>query len=519
MTKAFVYLIGAGPGDPDLLTLKGLACLQRAEVVIYDRLVSPRLLAYVHPEAELIYAGKAPEKHTYGQEEINRLLVSKARENKVVARLKGGDPFVFGRGGEEILTLKAHGIPFAVVPGVTSAVAVPAYAGIPVTHRGAASMFSVVTGNEDPAKATSSIPWGKLGGGQETLVFLMGMAKLPGIVARLLANGYPAQTPVAVVHRGTTARQRTLAGTLDDIVTRVQDHGLESPAVIIVGEVVKLREQLAWFEARPLFGKTVVVTRPLSQVTTMVSELEALGAEVYPFPTIKIAPLADYRRVDAALDNLKQYQWIIFTSVNGVTAFFKRLRYLERDIRELSGVQLGAIGPQTARALLDYGLKTACVPPEYRAEAIVSMFAGTNLTGQRVLLPRADIARRLLPEALRTMGALVDEVAIYRTVPGGGNVAELVDLLAQGAVDVLTFTSSSTATNFVSLLARKDLPALLKNVTIASIGPVTSATLAALGFPVHVEAEVYIAAGLVAALVAYFAKEGEVVVKHHQTHV
>ncbi len=333
-----VYLIGAGPGDPKLITLRGLECLQQAEVVIYDRLASPRLLTYVPALAERIYVGKGPDCHTLRQEEINQLLVRKAQEGKIVARLKGGDPFVFGRGGEEAEALVAAGIPFEIVPGITSAIAVPAYAGIPVTHRDYTSALAIVTGHEDPNKADSSIEWEHLTAAAGTLVFLMGLENLARIVQQLIKYGRSPKTPIALIRWGTRPEQEVVTGTLEDIAQKARDAKFTSPVVIIVGEVVQMREKLRWIEKRPFFGRRIAVTRSRAQASVLTKKLEALGAEVWEFPTIEIAPAADYGPLDACLRQLNTYQWIIFTSVNGVDAFFKRLR-------ETRGCAAAARGP------------------------------------------------------------------------------------------------------------------------------------------------------------------------------
>lgn len=500
MKTGIVYLVGAGPGDPGLITVKGLECIKKADVIVYDRLASPRLLVHAKPEAELIYVGKSPERHAMKQHEINQLLVEKAKQYPVVTRLKGGDPFVFGRGGEEAETLVEHGIPFEVVPGITSAVAVPAYAGIPVTHREATSNFAVVTGNEDPTKEDSNIAWDKLATGVGTLVFLMGMGNLSLICEKLMQYGRNPQTPVALIRWGTRPEQQTLVGTLQDIADKAQQANFKNPAVIIVGEVVKLRDKLAWFEKRPLFGKRVLVTRSREQASELSRCIEELGGEPWEFPTIQIAPPADYQPLDQAIANLSQYHWIIFTSVNGVKHFFNRLRELGRDIRSLQQAKICAIGPKTKEALEAYGLLVDYVPGEYRAEQIIAGLEGKVKPGERVLLPRADIARKILPQALTEMGAQVDDIITYRTVQGAGNAGLLREMLSNKQLNILTFTSSSTVRNFVNLIGSQNVPALLEGVTVASIGPITSATAKELGINVTVEAKEYTIKGLIQAI-------------------
>lgn len=500
MAKGMVYLVGAGPGDPGLITVKGLTCIRKADVLVYDRLASPRLLAYVRPDAEKIYVGKSPDRHAMVQEEINQLLVDKAGEGKIVTRLKGGDPFVFGRGGEEAELLVQNGLPFEVVPGITSAISVPAYAGIPVTHRGYTSTLAIITGNEDPGKDDSSIAWDKIATGAGTLVFLMGMGNLPGICARLMEFGRSPETPVALIRWGTRPEQRTLTGTLADIHDRAVDARFKNPAVIVVGEVVKLRDKLAWFENRPLFGKRVLVTRSREQASALSSAIEDLGGEPWEFPTIQIAPPEDFTPLDRAIDDVRSYRWVIFTSVNGVKMFFERMRAKRKDLRDLCDVRLCAIGPRTREELEERGLMVDYVPGEYRAEEIVEGLRGKVLPADRVLLPRADIARKLLPRALEDMGAVVHEVHAYRTIVGDGDAAAIRQSLADGEIHVVTFTSSSTVQNFVKLVGEEGLPSLMDKVIVASIGPITSRTARELGLRVDVEAQEYTIEGLVRAI-------------------
>ncbi len=500
MRKGMVYLVGAGPGDPGLITVKGLELIRKAEVIVYDRLVNPRLLAQAAPGAELIYAGKGPAGHAMTQQEINALLVERAARGKVVVRLKGGDPFVFGRGGEEAGALAEAGIPFEVVPGVTSALAVPAYAGIPVTHRDCSSTLAIITGNEDPAKESSRIDWDRIATGAGTLVFLMGMASLPHIASRLVACGRSPQTPVAVISWGTRAEQQTLVGTLADIAPRAREAGLANPAVIVVGEVVAFREKLAWFEKKPLFGKRVLVTRAREQAGAFSRAIEALGGEVVEFPAIRVVEPENCEALDAAIARLESYSWVVFTSVNGVHFFVRRLRQRGRDIRALYRAKICAIGPKTGQALESYALQVACIPGEYRAEALAASLRGKVKPGERVLLPRADLARKVLGDALSSLGAEVDEVAVYRTLPGEGDGRLVRDLLAAGRIHVVTFTSSSTVRNFVQLLQEPDLSRLLAGVTVACIGPVTARTAREVGLPVHIEARRYTVEGLIEAL-------------------
>jgi len=501
--QGVVYLVGAGPGDPGLITVKGLECIKRAEVLVYDRLASKRLLCYAPGECELIYVGKLPDRHTLRQEEINQLLVDKALAGKIVTRLKGGDPYVFGRGGEEAELLAQHHLPFEVVPGVTSAIAVPAYAGIPVTHRDFTASFAVITGHEDSAKDESAIAWDKVATGIGTLVFLMGVGNLPLIVEKLLEHGRPAATPAALIRWGTRPEQRTLIGTLATIVQKAEEAGFTSPAIIVVGEVVTLRDTLSWFEKKPLFGKRVVVTRSREQASDLSRRIEELGGEAFEFPTIAIAEPDDFAPLDAAIGQADSYDWLIFTSVNGVDAFFARLRHQGRDIRDLKGARLCAIGPKTKERLEGMCLQVEYVPAEYRAEAVLEGLQGKLKAGERVLLPRADMAREILPETLRTMGAEVDDVAAYRTVRGGGDARLLRELLAEKMIHYITFTSSSTVKNFVEALESIDLQTLLEGIKLVSIGPITSQAARDLGLSIDIEAQEYTIDGLVEALTRF----------------
>lgn len=505
-TQGKVYLIGAGPGDPGLLTLKGKACLETADVVVYDRLASDRLLGFARPGAEMVYVGKESSHHAMKQDDINALLVRLAGEGKVVARLKGGDPFVFGRGGEEADELRQHGLAFEVVPGVTSAIAAPAYAGIPVTHRGVASSFAVITGHEDPRKAVSAIRWDKLATATDTLLFLMGMENLPAIVEQLLANGRAPETPVALVRWGTTVRQEVLVATLATVAARVEETGFASPAVILVGEVANLRETLSWFEQQPLFGKKVVVTRARAQASKLSERLAELGAEPVEFPVIKVGPPEDEDKLSQAARQVGAYDWVVFTSANGVEAFFQALRKQGGDARSIGCTKVAAIGSETAEALARQGIRADLVPREFRAEGMLAAFP-EELAGQRVLVARAAEAREVLIEELRRRGAEVDEVAAYRTVmgEGGERAEELTRSLENGEVDAVTFTSSSTVKNLVALLGGQEQAVrLLKGVTLASIGPITSATARKMGLAVDVEAHEYTVAGLVEALAGHF---------------
>jgi len=499
-----VYLVGAGPGDPGLLTVKGLECIRKAEVLVYDYLASPALLKYAPETAERIYVGKKGGDHTLSQEEINALLVEKARTGRVVTRLKGGDPFIFGRGGEEAEVLVEAQIPFEIVPGVTSAIAAPAYAGIPLTHRSHTATVAFVTGHEDPTKETSGIDWPSLARGIGTVVFLMGVKNLPHIVAQLRTHGKPADTPAALVRWGSTTRQQTVSGTLENIVRRVEAAGLKAPAIIVVGTVASLREKLTWFERRPLLGRRILVTRARAQASDLVKRLTDLGAECLEFPTIEVVAPESWVPLDRALETLADYHWLVFTSVNGVSHFFQRLFERDLDVRALGHLKTACIGPSTAAGLRRFGITTDVLPESYRAESVVRAFADIAIEGCRVLLPRAAAARPVLPVELGRMGAAVDEIPVYRTLPVTADRNELIAELEAQSVDLVTFTSSSTVQNFKDLLPSQRFEDLIANLLTASIGPITSDTARDLGFRVDIEADVYTIDGLVEAILRHF---------------
>ena len=507
LKSAKVYLVGAGPGDHDLITVKGRRCIVQADVVIYDYLAAPDLLRYASPTAELIYVGKKGGDHTLSQEGINQLIVDKARAGNIVTRLKGGDPFIFGRGGEEAEILAEQQIPFEIVPGVTSAIAAPAYAGIPLTHRDYTATVAFVTGHEDPTRKDSRIDWAALAGGIGTIVFLMGVKNLPKIVGRLIENGRDPQTPVCLVRWGTRSDQKTVCGTLETIVAAVAQAGLKAPAVIVVGKVARLRPKLSWFENRPLFGRRIVVTRARAQASDLVSRLSALGATCLMAPAIEIVDPDDQQiaRLRGALADLDRYDWLVFTSVNGVDRFFRHLDEQGLDARALGHLKTATIGPATAARLRSHGLKSDLMPDNYRAESVVAAFGDHPMRDVRVLLPRAAQARPILPVALAEMGAHVDEIEIYATKPVAEAALALNQALADGAVDMVTFTSSSTVKNFVQMLPTDRIDTLLKAVKLASIGPITSQTAADQGLKIDIEAATYTIDGLVAAISGYFA--------------
>lgn len=505
--KGKVYLIGAGPGDPGLITVKGLACLRKADVVVYDYLANEHFLDSLKEEAERIYVGKKGGDHTFSQEQINSLIVSKAREGKVVARLKGGDPFIFGRGGEEAEELAAAGISFEIIPGVTSAIAVPAYAGIPLTHRDFTSTVAFITGHEDPTKEDSRIAWDKIATGAGTLVFLMGMGNLEKIANELMANGRSPETPVAVIRWGTLSEQDTTLGKLSDIAAIAAAKKIRPPVIILVGEVVSLREKLNWFESLPLFGRKILVTRAREQASELSDRLQQLGAMVVETPTIEIVPPRSWDDVDHCLARLDGYDWIVFTSANGVKFLVQRLVQVGRDIRDLKGPKICAIGPGTAQALRALKIRVDFVPLEYRAEAIFEGLGKENLNGKRILIPRAKVARDVLPSALRNSGAEVEVVEVYQTVCPREKEMGALDLLREKNVSAITFTSSSTVTNFVELVGKEDAAELTRGVTIACIGPVTAEKARTLGLTTTVMPREYTIPSLVEALVEHFYKE------------
>lgn len=501
-----MYLVGAGPGDPGLLTLKGKDCIAKADVVIYDNLANRAFLQHARQEAELVYVGKKGGCHTLAQEEINRLIVEKASQGLIVVRLKGGDPFIFGRGGEEAQELVRAGVAFEIVPGVTSAIAVPAYAGIPLTHRDHTSAVAFITGHEDPKKEGSSIHWESLSTCAGTLVFLMGVANLSAIVARLLDGGLSPDTPVAAIHMGTMAAQKTVVGTLSTISEIARKHDLHPPAVIVVGDVVRLREELDWFERRPLFGRRIVVTRAREQASAFLERLSLLGAECIEFPTIQILPPESWEALDKAIEVIDSYDWILFTSVNGAKYFLERLSALGKDVRDLKGIRIGAIGPKTAEVWIRMGIRPDLVPNEYRAEAVVESIGKWGVRGARVLLPRAAGAREVLPEELAKMGAQVQVVTTYRTLRPDQEKGRLREMLSKGEIDMVTFTSSSTVHNFIGMFDddQEELKTWMAKTAVACIGPVTASTAEHVGLRVRVMPSRYTIEALEESIVRYF---------------
>ena len=500
--KGKVYLVGGGPGDPGLITVKGLRRLQKADVVVYDRLVDARLLEHAREDAERVYVGKGPDQHAMSQEEINRLLVDCASQGQIVVRLKGGDPFVFGRGGEEALALAEAGLDFEVVPGVTSAVAAPAYAGVPVTHRGVASSVTIVSASEDPTKEGSSVRWDALAKTGGTIVALMGWSALDKVTKTLIAEGMSPDTPVALVHWGTEPHQKTVSGTLRDIRSKGTEAGLTSPVTAVIGEVADLRERIRWFDEKPLFGKTVLVTRSRSQASALSSLLEDEGARAIELPTIRFERAEPFTEMDLAIESLGEFQWVVFTSANGVEAFFDRMKELGRDARQFGGANVASIGPATSAALAKRGVIADLVPREYVAESLLESLAERVRPGDKILLPRADIGRNVLEEGLAVMGAQVQRVVAYRTVTPPESKQLATELLSGGSVDVVTFTSSSTVENLIGILEGD--ASKLNGAVVACIGPITAASADAAGLKVDVVASEHTIPGLVEAIKGAF---------------
>jgi len=515
-----VYLVGAGPGDPGLITRRGLECIEAAEVLVYDRLVSPRLARQAPAAAERIYVGKGPGHAEMTQEEINALLVSRGGEGKVVTRLKGGDPFVFGRGGEEALALWEAGIPFQIVPGVTSAIAVPAYAGIPVTHRSVAAGFTVLTGHREPGAGPHPNPLPIVGEGisepspsprgrgkeEGTLVVLMGTERIGAIARSLIEAGRSTETPVALVRWGTTTRQETVVGTLGDIEEKAKAVGMAPPAVAIIGEVVRLRDRLSWFEGRPLHGQRVLVTRAREQASDLAARLETLGAEVIELPTIRSAPPTHPERLEGALDRLGEYAWVVFTSAQGVEHLWERLLARGWDARGFARAHLAAVGPGTTAALEARGLRPDYVPDQFTTAALAEGLVHRLAPGDRVLLARAENAPPELGHLLGRAGVLVEEAPPYRTVPDEAAEEAGRERLLAGEVEIITFTSSSTVRNLLSALdGRSDS---LRRPLIACIGPVTAQTAREAGLRVDVVASPHTVEGLVEAIVGRVKGEG-----------
>jgi uroporphyrinogen III methyltransferase/synthase len=497
-----VYLVGAGPGDLGLVTLRARECIECADAIVYDHLANPEMLAWARDDAEIIYAGKRAREHALNQDEINALLVEKARAGKQVVRLKGGDPFVFGRGAEEAKAIVGAGIEFEIVPGITSAIAGPAYAGIPITHRAENSHVTFFTGHEDLTKGESAVDFtalAKLGG---TQVMLMGVERIDAITHEMIARGVRGDLPVALVRWATTGRQETLVGTVENIAQRVVDRGFEAPAVAVFGDVVLLRKELNWYEKRPLSGKRIVVTRTRKQAGSLTARLRALGADVFELPTIRIEPPADLREFGELVQDAHLYDWIVFTSPNGVEAFFELFYKIYDDAREIGAAKIAAIGPATAQRVRDFRLHVDLQPPEFVAEAVVREFQKQgSVENLRILLACAEQARDVLPKELSRLGAIVDQGFAYRTEPDRRDVTGARRRFLEEGADLITFTSSSTVENFLALGLQ--WPAGLH---VASIGPVTSQTARDHGLKVDIEAKRHDVEGLVDAIRNFFEK-------------
>ncbi|MDH4226753.1 MAG: uroporphyrinogen-III C-methyltransferase [Deltaproteobacteria bacterium] len=507
LRSGHVYLVGAGPGDPGLVTVKGAEALKKADTVIYDFLANARLLTHAKKAKEFLYVGKKGASKNISQEKINSLIVSRAKSGQTVVRLKGGDPFIFGRGAEEALSLVKNNIPFSIIPGVTSAIAAPAYAGIPLTHRGYSSSVTFLTGHEGEGKTESSIRWDLLAKNDSTLVILMGWKNMAAIARRLIENGRPASTPAAAIRWGTLATQKTVTATLGTIAGIAKKQGLMPPLIIVVGDIVGLGKKLNWFEELPLFGRRVLVTRAAEQASDFSNTLEGYGAIPVPFPAIKTVAPKNTRPLDTAIRRLSSYNWAIFTSVNGVKYFFERLYALGLDLRELKGVKICSIGPATAEAIKERGIKIDLVPKEFKAEGVLKALGKKSISGKRFVLPRAEVAREVLPDEIRRLGGTIDVVTVYTTVKPKKETAELKKTLLKAPVDVVTFTSSSTVTNFCSLFKTKaELKRALGKAKIACIGPITAKTAKDNGLKTDIMPKDYTTAGLASAMAAYFKK-------------
>ncbi len=485
--KGKVYLVGAGPGDPSLITVRGIECLKRAEVVVYDYLANEQLLTYAPAKAEHIYAGKIGGRHNQGQDEINALLVQKALEGHIVVRLKGGDPFVFGRGGEECEALYDAGVPFEIVPGVTAAIGAAAYAGIPLTHRDYTTSVTLVTGQEGKDKEESTMDWPRLAQGNGTVVFYMGVSTLRHNMGCLIEHGKDPRTPVALVRWGTTAGQQVISGTLADIADKVENSGFKPPAITVVGQVVSLREKLRWFESRPLCGKRVLVTRAADQAGEFSNMLAERGATVLECPTIRLVEPQSWDGLDKSLQQLGLYDWLVLTSGNAVRFFFERLDSLGLDARSIGACKVCAVGPKTAEVIRGFGVRADLIAKDYKAEGVIAEFANMNMDGKRILYPRADKVREVISRELGCMGALVDSPVAYCNQLPERLPPEALFALEKRAVDCITFTSSSTVQNLAKMLGEDRMVDMLKGVAVASIGPITTRTCRALGLKVDIE--------------------------------
>lgn len=493
MSKGKVYLVGAGPGDAGLITLKGLRAIQMADCIVYDFHINPRLLTYAKDGAEFVYAGKRGGHHEMSQDEINSILVQKAKEGKIVCRLKGGDPFVFGRGGEELEILYEEGIDFEIVPGVSSVIAVPAYAGIPVTHRKVASAFTVITGNEDLSKQERIFNHIKASNASETMIFLMCVRNLETITNRLIQEGLKPETPSAIIRWGTRPEQKVVTGTISEIAYLAKENKISSPAILVIGDVVKFREKLKWYEKKPLYGHRILITRHLTDEYLI---LEDMGAELFVFPTITFLPPDDFTELDKAIENIENYQFIVFPSPRAVKFFFERFLSIGKDVRNLKNILICAIGKETSRSLREFGINADLIPDEHSSEALAKRLKEEFLSiaqsksdfqskSIKILYPCSDIAMKDFVEEMNTLGIKVDTPITYRTVKPTEHGKRLIRFLREGKITIATFTSPSSFYNLLDIL-REDAKEMLKEVVISAIGKTTAKAIQEAGYKVSI---------------------------------
>lgn len=501
--KGKVYLVGAGPGDPKLITVKGLQCIKESDVLVFDNLASRELTEQARPDAKLIFVGKWRGKHTMTQEEINEALVKYAKQDLIVTRLKGGDGFIFGRGGEEAEVLHENNIPFEIVPGITSAYGVPAYAGIPLTHRSMASSVLLLTGHEDPTKDESSIDWRKVSNSTDTIVILMGVKNLENIVKNLISNGRAPQTPIALIRWGTTPRQEILTGTLKNIVALAKEKDIRPPVVTVIGEVVNLHSKLSWYEKKPLYGKRIIVTRAKNQASVFSTKIEELGGITIEIPTIKLVEPDDVSIIDKAIGKLSDnfFDWVMFTSANAVNALADRLEHKGKNIDILNNTKIAVIGKSTALAVKAYGLEPAFIPKSFVAESAVDGFIKLADGDEKILIPRAQVARKIIPDKLKERGFDVSVAPVYKNIPVDNIEPHILSELLSWGVDYITFTSSSTATNFFKLVEKHEIKQVVGKSKIASIGPITTKTIENQGYKVALEAKEFTTNGLVEVII------------------
>jgi len=511
MNRGKVFIVGAGPGDPMLITLKAMESIRSADVIFYDNLINKKLLDYAREDAELVYSGKEAGRHSLKQDEINELIIKKAKEGKKTVRLKGGDPFIFGRGGEEVSALVRKNIPFEIIPGISSAMAVPAYAGIPLTHRDYASSVAIISGHgkgSDNSDSSLKKILEEVRNFTGTIVILMPVRNIKKIFTGLIKQGRDPETPVAVIMSGTTPFQKTLTGTLGEILSKTGKSGLTSPAIVVIGEVVTLRKSLDWYERKPLFGKKVLVTSPRSSLLEINRYLTHAGSEVIELPAIKVSPVKSYEGIDKEIERIEKYHWIIFTSKNGVDIFMKRFAAKGRDIRELKGIRICTIGERTAERLRNYNINADLVPEKYTSEAIIEGLKKIDLKGKRILLPRSQNGGKALPEKLKKMGANVCEIATYKIQSPKYDKNKIKKLFRENKIDCIIFTSSSAVKNFLKMVS--DIPCgngwkkYLKQAKICAIGIVTSKTLRGFGIKTDIMPEEYTIRRMVEEMESYF---------------